>query len=181
MANLIARTPLSAMAPVTHGAAMLSEASPGPITSIAPYAGREKKLSTALKTAHGIAFPAPNCITEKDGVRAIWSARSQAFLVGTSPAESLSAHAALTDQSDGWATLRLQGPACADVLARLLPLDLAPAQFAPGTCARSAVLHTMALIVRTAPDRFDLMVMRSFAATAWHEIEEAMRSVAARG
>ena len=39
------------------------------------------------------------------------------------------AHAALTDQTDGWASLTLTGPHATDALLRLVPLDLRPAAF----------------------------------------------------
>ena len=181
MVSLIPRPPLSRAAPLVAGTCSLSEMSVGPITSLSPWAGKTKALSTALKKAHGMAFPAPNRVTARDGIRAIWSGRDQAFLVGVAPDTSLGAYAALTDQSDGWAVLRLEGQGGEAVLARLIPLDLRLASFAIDHCARSSLQHISALLVRTGAETIEIMVMRSFAMTAWHELQQAMLGVAARG
>ena len=65
------------------------------------------------------------------------------------------------------------------MLARLVPLDLAPDAFPAGSAARSLLRHLPLLLVR-AGDGFELLVPRSYAATAVRELAEAMRGVAAR-
>ena len=87
--------------------------------------------------------------------------------------------AALADQTDAWAGLALAGPDAEAVLARLVPLDLAPQAFPEGAAARSMLRHLPLLIVRGA-EGFELLVPRSSAATAVREVGEAMRGVAAR-
>ncbi len=180
MADLHARTPLAGVPAFSAGTCQLTEADLGPITSIAPFRGLEKSLSAALKSAHGVVFPAPNRVSVKGAARMVWTGRDQAFLIGVAPDAGLAVHAALCDQSDGWAALRLHGDGCADVLARLTPLDLSLTSFAAGHCARSALQHVMAILIRPEATLFEILVMRSFAATAWHDLTEAMRSVAAR-
>ena len=95
------------------------------------------------------------------------------------PAE-LVAEGALTDQSDAWAVLRLSGAASEDVLARLVPVDLRGSKFKRGHTARSQLQHMMVSVTRTGTTAFDIMVMRSFAATADHELSVAMKFVASR-
>ena len=180
MVSLIAKSPLAGVAPHVIGTCALSEALPGPITSIAPFKGREAGLSAALQAAHGLEFPAPNRVTGTAPAQAVWSGQGQAFLIGAAPDARLSAHAALTDQSDGWAVLRLEGAEAEAVLARLFPLDLSLTNFAVGHSARSQLQHVIALLVRSGPQTFDIFVMRSFAQTALHEIETAMQGIAAR-
>jgi len=181
VAKLIAKSPLSGMLPFETACARLAESDPGPIFSLQPFAGKGAALSKALKKAHGVSFPAPGQSLSGKGCRIVWSAREQAFLLGAVADGGLADHGAVTDQSDGWAVMALQGPTAEAVLARLCPLDLRLLSFPVGKTARSQVQHVAALIHRTAPDAFDIMVMRSFGATAVHDIATAMKALAARG
>jgi len=101
-------------------------------------------------------------------------------VVGKAVDASVARHAALTDQSDAWAVFSLQGHGVEDVLARLTPLDLNRAVFKRGHAARSLLGHMSAVILRTGENTFEIMVFRSMARTAVHELETAMRAVAAR-
>ena len=56
MPELIAKSPLSGVWPVTHGGLRLSERLLGPITSVAPMPGQFKAVAKALKPL-GLAFP----------------------------------------------------------------------------------------------------------------------------
>lgn len=176
MPELIAKSALGGRS-LTLGGATLAEADPGPITSIAVYPGAAKAMAKGLK-ALGLAMPAPNSFVEKKGARIVWTGREQAFLMGVE-APALEG-AAVTDQSDGWAMLTLAGAAAVDVLARLVPLDLRLAAFPVGQVARSGLNHMNAVILRTGDDAFAILVFRSMARTAWHELETTMHMVAAR-
>lgn len=180
MADLKPQTPLGNMAPLTIGTTTLAEVDLGPLTSLSPYNGQGGALSDALKSAHGMALPAPNRATGKGGARAIWFGREQALLVGAEPDAKLAKHAALTDQSDAWATCTLKGAQAADVLARLTPLDLRDSQFKRGHTARSDLMHMNASITRTGADTYLVMVFRSMAQTLLHDLRTAMEGVAAR-
>jgi heterotetrameric sarcosine oxidase gamma subunit len=175
--ELIAKPPLP-HAPVTIGQVTLGTLALPRITSVAPFQGQDKALAKVLKPM-GLSFPAPNRSVTKGDATLIWTGRGQAFLIGPDPAP-LAGLAALTDQTDGWAALTLQGPHATDVLARLIPLDLRPAAYPTGQTARTALNHMNAVLWRTSPYSFTLMVFRSMAQTAWHEIESAMHGVAAR-
>lgn len=179
MADLIAKRP-AGIDPVTIGAVTLSEAPFAPIWAIMPYRGKTASLSKAMEKAHGVGFPAPNEMTGQDGVHCAFSGLDQAVLIGMVPDARLSAHAALTDQSDAWTHLVLEGDDVAAVLARLVPVDLSPAAFPVGSARRSSLGHMAALFLRRKATRFDILVFRSMAKTAVHEVERAMKGVAAR-
>lgn len=181
MVDLKPKTPLDNMVPLTIGSVTFAELDAGGLTSVSPYAGQENALSDALKTAHGMALPAPNRTTGKDGARALWFGREQALLFGVSPDRTLAKFAALTDQTDAWAVTTLKGVQAVDVLARLTPLDLREATFKRGHTARSDLMHMNASITRTGADTFMIMVFRSMAQTLLHDIQTAMEGVAARG
>jgi heterotetrameric sarcosine oxidase gamma subunit len=171
--ELIAKSALAGQGPITLAGLTLAEVDLGQVTSIAPYAGQEKALAAALKPL-GLAFPKPNELRAKGAVRLAWTGRGQAFLIGAAPGDWAEI-AALTDQSDGWAALSLTGAGAEDVLARLVPVDLR----GMGAAARSSLGH-MGVILMRHKDGFELMVFRSMARTAWHEIEAAMKMQAAR-
>lgn len=181
MADLIAKTPLDSIVPMTIGSVTLSELSVGPITSVSPYRGQSKTLSTELKASHGLAIPAANRCTGRADARAIWFGKDQFVLMGAAADANLAQYAALTDQSDGWSIVQLKGAGARDVLARLTPLDLRPSKFKRGHCARSDLMHMAASITCTGDDEFMIMVFRSMAGTLLHDLQRAMEGVAARG
>jgi sarcosine oxidase subunit gamma len=169
---------LAGRAALTLAGVTLAEADLGQITSVAPFMGQDKALAKALK-ALSLRFPAPNQVSSNGDARLVWTGRDQAFLIGAAP-QGLDGLAALTDQSDGWAALRLDGPGAGDVLARLYPLDLRAAAFPVGRVVRAPLNHMSSILMRPGPQSFEMLVFRSLARTAWHEAEAAMRALAAR-
>ncbi|WP_299142018.1 sarcosine oxidase subunit gamma [uncultured Tateyamaria sp.] len=181
MTELIAQTPLYGAVPRTIGQATMTEVDLGWLTSISPYAGRVSAVGAALKAAHGMPWPSAGRMTGKDGARAIWFGRDMVLLAGPEPSHDLAEHAALTDQTDAWTTVQLSGDGAEDVLARLVPMDLAAANFKRGHTARTQVQHMNGSVTRLGADSFLIMVFRSMAGTLLHDMERAMASVAARG
>jgi sarcosine oxidase subunit gamma len=174
--ELIAKSALEGRR-ITLGTVTLAEADPGPITSIAVFPAGGKAVAKGLK-ALGLAMPSPNSFHEKKDARIVWTGRDQAFLIGAARPEIEGA--ALTDQTDGWSTLALSGAGSVDVLARLVPVDLRLAACPVGAALRTGLNHMNAVILRTGDHAFEIMVFRSMARTAWHELETTMNMVAAR-
>nr|WP_240335602.1 sarcosine oxidase subunit gamma family protein [Pseudotabrizicola algicola] len=169
--------PALGVAPVTHAGTTLAEIPLPQIIAIAPYPGQAAAVGAAL----GLAFPAPNTVSESGGARLVWAGRDMAFLIGAEASaatlpEGLAAM--VSDQSDAWVMLTLVGPRAVDVLARLVPLDLRAAQ--RGQAFRSALGHMPLVLIAEGEGGFTLLTFRSMARTAWHEIEEAMAKVEAR-
>ncbi len=181
MAKLIAKTPLDGMAVLTIGTVSIEEVDLGVLTSVAPYVDQASDAGAALKSAHGMAWPAPNRATGKEGARAIWFGRDMVLLAGPAPDASLATHAALTDQSDAWCAVQVSGAGAEDVLARLVPVDVGFARFKRGHTARTQIQHMNGSVTRVGTDTFVLMVFRSMAGTLLHDLRRAMESVAARG
>ncbi|MFN3281604.1 MAG: sarcosine oxidase subunit gamma [Tabrizicola sp.] len=176
MPELIAKSALEGRS-LTLGGVTLAEVEVGPIISIALFPGGAKLAAKGLKTL-GLAMPAPNSFAEKKGARIVWTGREQAFLIGVAPPAIEGA--AVTDQTDGWTVLSLAGAASVEVLARLVPVDLRLPVCPVGTALRTQVNHMNAVILRTGDHAFEIMVFRSMARTAWHELETAISMVAAR-
>lgn len=180
MVKLVAKTPADGLLPIEINGLTLREVVPEAITSVMPYDGQEDAASDLLKATAGMDLPAPNRSTGREGARAIWTGRGQAMVLGVAVDPSLARHAALSDQSDAWAVLRLDGQGVEDVLARLTPLDLNPGVFKRGHAARSLLGHMTAVFLKVSGEAFEVMVFRSMARTAVHELEVAMKAVAAR-
>jgi len=174
--ELIAKSALEGRS-LTQGTVTLAEVEVGPITSLAVFPGGAKAVAKGLKTL-GLAMPEPNTFAEKKGVRIVWSGRDQAFLIGAEP--PVLEGAALTDQSDGWAVLSVSGAAAVEVLARLVPVDLRLVAFPVGRAIRTQLNHMNVVILRVGDHAFEILVFRSMARTAWHELETTTHMVAAR-
>ncbi|MCU0802787.1 MAG: sarcosine oxidase subunit gamma [Rhodobacteraceae bacterium] len=178
MREIIAKLPLG-HAHISHGTVTLAELALPRLTSVAPFVGQDKAVAKALKSM-GLTFPNSNSVSQSKGEGAlIWTGRNQAFLLAADPTP-LQGLAALTDQSDGWCGLTLTGAGATDVLLRLVPVDLRLSALPAGACIRTGLSHMNLILWRNAPEAFTLLVFRSMARTAWHEVEEAMRAVAAR-
>ena len=178
MPELIAKTALEGRKPLVIAGTTLSQVDPGAVTSIAPFPGQDKAVAKALKPL-GISFPDVNRFTEKGDARIVWTGRDQAFLIGA-PCPDMGAAAAVTDQSGGWVTLSLAGPEAEVALMRYVPMDLRLAAFPVGTAVRTPFYHMAMVLMRVSDQGFQMMLFRSMARTAWHEIEVALRTLAAR-
>ena len=180
MVDLVAENASGVALPLEFGDCRLSAVMPEYMTLISPYKGQEKQVSEALKMAHGVGFPAPNRALGKEGARCIWFGPVQAMLIGVAPDKSITKFAAVVDQSDGWVVMRLEGEAAAEVLARLMPLDLRASVFKRGATARSQLKHMPVSITRVGKEAFDIMAFGSMAKTLTHDLRGAMVSVAAQ-
>lgn len=179
MVDLIAKSPCDGLLPKEIGTVTLSESLFEAITSVAPFGGQDKAVSDALKAQMGAAMPGPNRTTGKAKSRAVWSGRDQVLVLG--PSLEPIPGAAMTDQTDAWACVELDGAAARDVLARLVPIDLRDGIFKRGHAARTQLMHMNIVLMRIGADRYGIMAFRSMAGTLVHDLESAMEAVAARG
>ena len=157
--------------PLETGGCRLSALVPGPITAVAPFPGQAGAVAERLG-----GFPAPGEALEVAAGQLVWAGRETAFLFGAAP--DLSGLAAVTEQSDGWGGLRLTGEGAAEVLARLVPIDLQA--MAPPASVRTLLNHMPLLLICAGKEDWQLWSYRSMAGTMVEELSEAMRNVAAR-
>ncbi len=71
--------------------------------------------------------------------------------------------ASVVDVGSGYTVLDISGTRTREVLARGCPLDLHPRLFTTGQCAQSHYFKASITLLPTGPDRFDIVVRRSFA------------------
>ena len=174
MAKLIALTPCAGLLPLSIGGLEVVEVVPERLMSVAPFAGKNKDVSALLKTQVGSALSAVN---RRSG-SVTWFGHGTWTVAGEVSLEGL---AAVTNQSDAWAVVALSGPQAEDVLARLVPVDLRASVFKRNHVAKTMLGHMSVTITRTGANTFEIIVMRSMAKTLVHDLETAMRGVAARG
>lgn len=177
MVKLIAKTPCAGLLPISYGSLQLDEVTYPVITSVAPFAGQSDAVSAAFLADMGIPFPAPNRCEINGDTHAVWAGLGIALVCGPNVPDIK--NAALSDQSDGWAIVKLTGDCAVDVLARLVPIDLRLAAFPSGSTARTKLSHMTVSITRKNDD-FEIMAMRSMARTLVHDLDIAMRGVDAR-
>ena len=177
MPELIAKTALAGKK-ITIADTTLAEVDAGIITSVQPFPGQGKAVDKALKPL-GFGFPAVNSVVQKDAALMVWAGRETAFLIGVD-CPDIAGVAAVTDQSGGWVSLDLTGPAAAEALMRYVPMDLRLSAFPVGMAARTPLYHMSMVLMRVSDQGFRLMLFRSMARTAWHEISVALKTLAAR-
>lgn len=112
--------------------------------------------------------PAP----ELDGLRA--AGPGQWFLVSDAPFDAAALAArfpdlAISDQGHGRVRIAVEGPRAADMLAKGTAIDLE--RMPLGASAQTLVGPIGAHLTRTGEQSFELMVLRGFAASLWHDLE----------
>ena len=173
MVNLIALSPCAGVLPMSHDGVEVSEILPDRLMSVAPFAGQDKAVSQKLKQQVGTGLSSMN---RRSGP-VTWFGHGIWLVAGDVALDGL---AAITDQSDAWAVVEMAGLGVENVLARLVPVDLRVQVFEKGCVAKTMLGHLSVTITRTGPQAFEIMVMRSMAATLVHDLDIAMRGVAAR-
>ena len=184
---LTARTPLDGYAG-TFGGIALAEAAGLSLVSAAVPRGGDDAFAAALAEGFGASRPSPGDSAPGDrlGARILGMQPDQLFILFEAPdpdraAETVSAAlgpaAYVTDQSDSWAMLRIQGRGVRAALERLCMLDLDDAAFPEGRVARTVMEHLAVIILRDGADSFLLMSPRSSARSFLHAVEQSVATV----
>lgn len=164
------------------GPVAIRESTDWALASVAPRRGREADLRARAEAA-GLPLPPPGRAAWAEPWGAFWTGPDMWFaeapaathddMVGAL-APLLGDAASLTEQTDAWVRLELEGP-LAPLLERLCNLDLA--RFPPGSATRTAMEHVGVQAIRRAEDRLTLLGPRSMAGSLHHAILAAARSV----
>ncbi len=136
--------------------------------------GGDDDLRSAVSEHLGLTLPEAGAATF-DGERGlVWSAPGQWLAMAGTPGdlrglpEALRGLAAVTDQSDGRAVVRVSGLRARAMLAKGVAIDLHPRAFGPGRAAVTSIAHIgVQLWQRDAGPTYDITVARSFAGSFW--------------
>ncbi|OAH18671.1 sarcosine oxidase subunit gamma [Methylorubrum populi] len=150
------------------------------LATIVAADGQEETLRAILAERRGWRLPEAGA-AELTGERGlVWSAPSQWLAVDESPVtlrdlpEVLSGVAAVTDQSDGRAIVRVSGAKARAALAKGVTIDLHPRTFRTGRTAVTSIAHIGAQFwQRDEAPSYDIAVARSFAGSFWAWLGEA--------
>jgi len=184
--TLTAATPLTGYAR-TIGSVSLEEVAGWNLCSAAVPLGEDAAFAKALMDAFGTPRPETGkTATVKDGVvRVLGLQPDQVFILFHAPDPDRAADhvnaamgsaAYVTDQSDSWAILAMEGAGVRSVLARLCMLDLDAEAFPVGAVSRTVVEHLSVIVLREDADRFLLFSPRSSAQSFLHAVETAAES-----
>ncbi|MGL4960275.1 MAG: sarcosine oxidase subunit gamma [Inquilinus sp.] len=141
--------------------------------------GRADDLAAAVRSRYGLDLPSTPKRVEQGGLAVIWSGPGQWLAVAEDGrdlarelADAIGAFAAVSDQSDGLAVLRVSGPQARDALIKGVGLDLHPRAFGPGDAAVTVIAHVGAQLwqLDNRPS-YEVAVYRSFAGSLWRWLE----------
>jgi sarcosine oxidase subunit gamma len=139
----------------------------------------------ALRAGFGCVAPAANRFTSGKAAGEAWHFISagprQVFIVAPmgSSVSALETVAALTDQTDGWISIRMEGEAAREVLSRLCGVDFHPAVFQAGHSARAPFEGMLAVVCceDVAAGSYRVLFQRSSARSFVAHVAHAATSV----
>jgi sarcosine oxidase subunit gamma len=147
------------------------------VASLIVGAGGEAALAQAVKARFGLDLPMTPAATQSAAHALLWAGPGQWLLIAGTRAgfdediRALSGFAAVSEQSDGKAVLRLSGSKIREALAKGCKVDLHPSAFPVDAVALTSIAYIGVHLRRAAdgPDGavFDIMVARSMAGSFW--------------
>lgn len=154
------------------------------MATVMTYQGRRADLSAKLMDKYGLSLPdGPRRVASSTmavvglGPRTYLIQREQGASLEAELTQTFGDSAAVTDQSDGYAVLRLSGPRVRDVLEKCVSIDLHDKVFVAGAVASTSCAHMGVILWRMDDDAgfavFEMAVFRSFARSLWHFIAES--------
>ena len=152
----------------------ISRLPPRSIAAIGSFNDRARLLG-ALHTEFGVAIPSTPGTAQAGPITIACLAPNRFLASGAAdtnlPARlttSLEGLAAITDQSEMWATWQVTGANAREHLARVVPIDLAPDVFPIGSFALTRASHLDVRLCRTGADTYEISVTRSVADDLLH-------------
>ena len=179
MVDLIAMKAVEKCFPLKIGTVSVKEVQTSLFT-VGVHKKIPKKLANTMKSVTGLDWPSVRQFKSKGSISVMWFDHTHVAIMGITPTPTLEGIAAVTNVSDAWYIVDLDGIDVRKVLSRVTPIDMRENQFQIGMTERADLMHMQASISCTAEHRFRIMVFRSMAQTFVHEILVAMESVAAR-
>jgi methylglutamate dehydrogenase subunit D len=152
------------------------------LAQLAVFPGQQMPLAAALGPLLGAdALAARAGAVARLGSTCLYRIAPHGYWVVSSDARVVSQLAAAVPVSAGTVTplshsrtrLMIEGPAARAVLAKGITVDLHPQVFAVGAFAQTGLHHAGVLLERCAEERYELYVLRTFAASTWQWLLDA--------
>lgn len=154
------------------------------LASLAAAKGKREALAAVIAEKYGVTLPSTPKRVEGNSIAIVWTGPDQWLAVAERDAGRdlerelkplVAGLAAVTDQTDARAVLRISGPRGRDVLATGVPIDLHPRVFAPGSAAITHASHIGVILWQLdAVPTYELAVFRSFAHSLAEWLEAAV-------
>ncbi|MCY3983283.1 MAG: sarcosine oxidase subunit gamma [Roseovarius sp.] len=153
------------------------------VVSIALPLGSEDSALAIIASAYGVDLPSPGkSVIAPDGARLVRLGLDQAFIIFPHSAPDaedvvqgkLEDAVYVTDQTDAWTALAIEGSSTRDALERICPIDLHPKSFAVDDAARTVMEHLGVLIIRAGDNDFLLLSASSSANSFLHALETSI-------
>jgi len=153
----------------------LTEIRPVNLVQLGIFAGGEAPLDALVRELTGSALPlAANVVASVGGCRLYRIAPDQVWIrtpdsrCGRELERRVPAAAGTVTVLDAARVcLRVAGASAAALLAHHVPLDLDATVFAPGHFAQTGIAHAGVLLERLAPQAFEMLMLRTFAASTF--------------
>jgi methylglutamate dehydrogenase subunit D len=148
--------------------------------------GQEGPLAARMEAAFGLRLPSGPRRGVSETMAAVgigpqaWlmtqdaNASAERGMLAKDLTQALGSLAAVTDQSSGYAVLRISGPKARETFAKGLDIDLHPRVFSAGMSAATACSHIGVTIwqLDEAPT-YEVALFRSMAGSFWHWLSES--------
>jgi sarcosine oxidase subunit gamma len=172
---------LEALGPAPEPGVRVSEPADLQIATLIARRGERDGFGERLRTAYGLELPSGPKRVASDrlallgtGPRTWLALRTGGAPLALELARELGDTAAVADQTDGYAVLRLTGETLRATFEKGLAVDLHPRAFRPGDVAVTTCAH-LGVIVWQLDDAptYEVAVFRSLAASFWHWLCES--------
>jgi len=172
--TLAAKSAFLGVQSLKHPAFTIEDLSSLTIASITSAKGKSAEVKAAIQTAYGVALPDTPLRVTGNGIAFIWHGPDQWMAIadrGTNNRDIevelkpvLEGKAAVVDQGDGRAVVRVSGTHVRDVLAKGFAIDLHPSAFKTNSVAITHAAHIGCIIwqIDAAPT-YEIAMFRSFA------------------
>ena len=148
------------------------------VVSLIARKGMATAVAAAARAAYGVALPLKPGSERSGAMTFIWAGPERWLVIAEDRsseelAQSLrsvfAGLAAIAEQGDGRALIRISGPRARDVLAKILTIDLHPRVFRRGDTAITGAAHLEVQIwqVDDQPS-YEIALFRGFAGSFWH-------------
>lgn len=153
------------------------------LLQVAGFAGTRTRVDEAVSAAYRISVPDRIGAAVRAGALLLMrTGPEQLWIIG--PGDPMAAEGVLRGDiapgmggvvslSHSRTRLVLEGRKARDVLAKGFPIDLHPDVFGIDQFALTGLDHTPVLLLRSGPDRYELLAMRTFALTIWDWLTDA--------
>ncbi|NRG17762.1 hypothetical protein HPQ64_08680 [Rhizobiales bacterium] len=163
----------------------ISESMANSFVWLACRLNRQADFERMAREVFGFAMPGPGGLARRSAYSTFWTGPGQWMVVApfschrdleTLMKEGFGPSASVTDQTDAWLRLDLEGVACHTVLERLVALPLHTV--GEGSAHRVSVHHTGCFLgCLGMADRYFLLAPRSSARSVFHALRQAAESV----